>query len=552
MVRQGRNQAFQRTLLTLIILILPAQYNYIFTQPGDYYYRITFRDKGNNTVSSFKAEELMSERAVDRRRKAGIMFPDYHDMPVWKEYIDGITSLGLRLHSSSKWMNSALFRSENLVPSDMLLSLPFVIDARIVRTVSDKKIYHDKFGPFEEQAEMPPYNNPIVMLQGDVLHDSGLNGKGILIAVLDAGFFNTRLISSLNDLRNRQGIKATYDFITNSPEVYSYDSHGTAVLSILAGKSEGMIEGSATGADYLLLRTEDSDTESPSEEDHWIAAAEYADSAGADIINSSIGYFWFDDPVHNYKQSDLDGNMTYITKAADIAASRGILVVNSAGNERDNEWLSIIAPADGDSVLCVGAVDSDGAISYFSSAGPSSDKRIKPDVTAQGVSVPVQISPNDFIRASGTSFSCPVISGMCACMMQAVPEATNLDLITALHYSGNRFSRPDSLYGYGIPDMLTAVNYLKDKYIPIRKDGSAIGPNPFYDRLTVFFKESPLRLTAELHTISGLLILRREFKEHYGRSLLIDDLPDLKQGVYILRLTTDRGLFVHKVIKAER
>ena len=145
---------------------------------------------------------------------------------------------------------------------------------------------------------MTTYNNPVVMLQGDVLHDSGFNGKGILIAVLDAGFYNAGLISSLTDLRNRQGIKATYDFVTNSPDVYGYDSHGTAVLSVLAGKSEGMIEGSATGADYLLLRTEDSATESPSEEDHWIAAAEYADSAGADIINSSLGYFWFDDPVH--------------------------------------------------------------------------------------------------------------------------------------------------------------------------------------------------------------------------------------------------------------
>jgi len=552
MVRLGRNYAFQRTLLTLIILIFSVQNNYTFAQSGDYYYRITFRDKGNNTVSSFEAEELMSERAVERRRKAGIIFPDYHDLPVWKEYIDGISSLGLRLHSSSKWMNSALFRSENHVATNDLLSLPFVIDARIVKNGSDKKSHIDKFGPFEEQAEMTTYDNPVVMLQGDVLHDSGLNGKGILIAVLDAGFFNAGLISSLTDLRNRQGIKATYDFVTNSPDVYGYDSHGTAVLSVLAGKSEGMIEGSATGADYLLLRTEDSDTEFPSEEDHWIAAAEYADSAGADIINSSVGYFWFDDPVHNYKQSHLDGNTAYITNAADIAASRGILVVNSAGNERDNEWLGIIAPADGDSVLCVGAVDSDGVISYFSSAGPSADKRIKPDVIAQGVGVTVQISPNDFMMASGTSFSCPVISGMCACLMQAMPEATNIDLITALHYSGNRFSRPDSLYGYGIPDMLTAINYLKDKYTPVRKNGSAIGPNPFHDRLTVFFKESPMKLTAELHTLSGILILRREYKEYYGRSLLIDDLPDLKQGVYILRLITDGGLFVHKVIKADR
>ncbi len=205
------------------------------------------------------------------------------------------------------------------------------------------------------------------------------------------------------------------------------------------------IEGTAPGADFWLMRTEDTESEFPVEEDFWVAGAEFADSLGADIISSSLGYFAFDDPSMNYKYSDMDGNTAFITRAADIAASKGILPVNSAGNERDNAWIHIIAPSDGDTVLAVGAVDGNNSISVFSSAGPSYDRRIKPDVVAQGVSVPVQVNTSVVERAGGTSFSCPVISGMCACIMQAVPEASDSDIIAALHSSSDRFLTPDSL-----------------------------------------------------------------------------------------------------------
>ena len=206
--------------------------------------------------------------------------------------------------------------------------------SKLLKTPGKKNNFNDKLDFKIEQADLPPFDRPVTMVNGNPLHNSGYDGKNILIAVLDGGFINADQISSLNGLRNRNGIKTTYDFVKKNNSVYNSSSHGTAVLSVLAGKITGQIEGTAPGADYLLLKTEDVESEFPCEEDFWAAGAEFADSSGADIISSSLGYFNFDDPTLNYKYSDLDGNTAFVTRVADIAASKGILVVNSAGNER--------------------------------------------------------------------------------------------------------------------------------------------------------------------------------------------------------------------------
>jgi hypothetical protein len=321
------------------------------------------------------------------------------------------------------------------------------------------------------------------------------------------------------------------------------------VLSILAGSEPGSIAGSAQGADYWLLRTEDTGSEFPVEEDFWTAGAEFADSIGADIISSSLGYYAFDDPALDYKYSDMDGNSTFVTRAADIAASKGILVVNSAGNERDNTWLHIIAPSDGDSVLAVGAVDGYKVISSFSSSGPSYDRRIKPDIVAQGVSVPVQVQELIVERSSGTSFSCPLISGMCACIMQAVPRATNADIISVLHSASDRFLYPDSLYGYGIPDLTMAINQLQEKYLTKPENESVVSPNPFDNELKITFRENPEQLRIEMYNLSGKLIMKMNYREYISRSLIINDFGNLAKGIYFIRLYTPGGIFTHKVIK---
>ncbi len=514
-----------------------------------YYYRVYFRDKGTSSPSEYSATSLLSARAVDRREKAGIIVPDYRDLPVLSEYIDEIESMGYTLHCTSRWLNTALFKTS--VPADqaLLLNLRFVTGVKTVKRPAAKSSFTDKLDFAELQAELPPYDRPLTQLNGYTVHNSGFTGRGILIAVLDGGFLNADIISSLEILRSRNGIKATYDFVENDKSVYRYHNHGTAVMSVLAGQIPGVIRGTAPDADFLLLRTEDVTTESSAEEDFWAAGAEYADSAGADIISSSLGYSTFDDPASSYKFSDLDGNTAFVTRAADAAASKGILVVNSAGNERNKAWKRIVAPSDGDSVIAVGAVDGDGLISVFSSAGPSFDRRVKPDNAALGVSVTVQASIQGISRSDGTSFSCPVISGMAACLMQAVPGIRNNEIVEALHKAGDRYNLPDSLYGYGIPDIVKALEIIQNLHLFTPDDGSILMPNPTSGEFEIIFREPPEEINLEIFNSAGVIIFRKDYDVFAGRNLRIQALNTREQGIYFIRIRTKTSIFIKKIIK---
>ncbi len=544
-------QLYYPLVLILIILFISSESSDISGQSSsyNYFYRVYLKDKGGNNTSNISLSDLVSTKASERRKKSGITQADFRDLPVWPDYLNQIVSEGLTLHCKSKWMNTALFKSQHLIDISPIQGLPFVSEVRIVKRPGIKSSFIDKLD-FEVSADdISAYDRPITMVNGYPLHNSGFNGTNVLIAVLDGGFINADLISSLIHLKNRDGIRFTYDFVTNSSNVYNSSNHGTAVLSILAGKAEGYLAGTATGADYLLLKTEDVASEFPCEEDFWVAGAEYADSAGADIISSSLGYFIFDDPALNYKITDLDGNTAYVTKAADIAASKGILVVNSAGNERTNGWKKIIFPSDGDSVLTSAAVDGNKLIATFSSAGPSADGRVKPDVATMGVSVPLQITLGSVARASGTSFSCPVLSGMAACLIQAVPEAGNYDIMEAIRASSDRKNSPDSLYGYGIPDMLAALNILQDRFV--RKPESMLlsAPNPTTGVFEIILREDTKKLTIEIFTMTGKIIFNKDYPEYAGRRIRISELQNHDQGIYLIRLNTDSGTSAIKVIK---
>jgi len=514
-----------------------------------YFYRIYFKDKGDNTTGSFAPSQLLSEKAIERRNKAGITVPDSKDLPVWQGYTNQIKTLGYTLHSTSKWMNTALFKTINKADINTLLALPFIKDVKEVKSPGAKSLYKNKLDFSIVAADNTPFDRPVTMVNGYPLLNSGFDGKNILIAVLDGGFLNADIISSLNHIRGRNGIRSTRDFVNLRDNVYDASTHGTAVLSILAGVIPGSLQGTAPGADYLLLKTEDVNSESPYEEDLWAAGAEYADSSGADIITSSLGYFMFDDASLNYKHSDLDGNTAFVTIAADIAASKGILVVNSAGNERNKDWKRIIFPSDGDSVLASAAVDGNNLISAFSSAGPASDGRVKPDNATLGVSVAIQVSDGPVARGNGTSFSCPVLSGMAASLMQAAPYALSIDIIDALHKSSDRYNSPDSLYGYGIPDMVEALNILQKKYIVVPEKQSVAGPNPTKGDIEIIFQEPQPELSVEIITMEGKIIYTKNYNDYAGRTIIINELQNRPQGIYFIRLKTINGIQVHKIIR---
>jgi len=535
------------TILTLIFLC--TDLTLIQAQEFSYFYRVSFRDKGANIPSMFSPVDLLSQRAIDRRIKSGIEVTDYTDLPVSREYINQISALGFTFHCSSKWMNTALFKTKDEADTSPLLVFSFVSEVKLVKRPMGKSSFADKLETITTADAPPPYDRPLTMVNGYPLHNAGYDGSGVLIAVLDGGFMYADKASSLALLRSRNGIKYTYDFVNNNTYAYSYHTHGTMVLSVLAGQISNAIRGTAPGADFFLLRTEDGATEFPVEEDYWAAGAEFADSAGADIISSSLGYYVFDDPVMNHTFADLDGNTTFITRAADIAASKGILVVNSAGNERNKTWLRIIAPSDGDSVLASAAVDGYNNISAFSSAGPSADDQVKPDLATLGVSIVVQANETQLARSSGTSFSCPVLSGITACLMEAVPEANAMEIIYALHSSADRYNNPDSLYGYGIPDMNRALSTLQDLYLIIPENESVIGPNPTNGEVEIIFNKPPGRLRTEVVTSAGVVIYSKDFGDYAGRNFRLTALNDREQGLYLIKLVTATGTYTHRVVK---
>jgi hypothetical protein len=540
------------SLLFCAVTIQPATAQPV--DPADdqlWFYRIWFSEK-TNSASEYSPEELLSPAAISRREKQGIPFLTESDVPVSRQNIITLSGFGFMLRCTSKWLNTALFTTTEARDPAIWNEYYFIDSIQLVRRPSDpvKKSY-SKYGITAPGAGPDAYD-PRIPLNGHLLHQSGFTGRNITIAVLDAGFAGADAIESLTQLRQRGGIISTRNFINGTDHVYDYHTHGTSVLSILAGSLPGVINGTAPGADYLLLRTEDDETEFPVEEDYWVAAAEYADSAGADIITSSLGYFTFDDPALDYSFSDMDGDTPFITRGADIAVSKGILVVNSAGNERNKEWKRIIAPSDGDSVLCIGALRQDLTVSDFSSAGYSADNQVKPDMVAPGVGIPIQFEPELWHTGSGTSFSCPVISGLCASLMQAIPAASPAGIIDVLHRSSDRYNNPDSLYGFGVPDFMKALRMLEEKHVFKPEINVSAGPNPFTDEIVLWFHEPPEHLSVTLTGASGVKVAERNFPVYVARSFRLDGLGHLAQGLYIVKLTTAQGEKKFRMIRVSR
>ncbi len=445
-------------LSVLFLLII----NSVFAQTEVYpnYYAVYFTDKNNCGYDINNPEEFLSPKAIERRKKFDIPITE-QDLPVTQKYVDSLKSLGFKIIEVSKWLNCAIVTDTDSLALQNLKTLSFVSPkpAPLPKNYTYKKLKRKKVKIkkiLEDKYDYGQAENQVKMLDINQLHSMGFDGKGVTIAILDAGFWNADKISFFDSLWATHRILGWYDFVDQDTSLFNTGEHGTMVLSTIAAYKNGEYVGTAPQASFYLFRTENEFSEYPIEEYNYVCAAEKADSLGVDLIHSSLGYTDFDDNKMSYSYKDINGNTAISTIGADIAASKGIIVTVSAGNEGDNKWRYISAPADADSVLSVGAVDPNGRYAYFSSVGPTYDGRIKPDVMAEGLSVMV-VGRKDYVKFSaGTSFSGPIMAGCMACLRQAFPNNTNIELMNAVRQTASYAKKPNNFYGYGIPDFYKA------------------------------------------------------------------------------------------------
>lgn len=555
-------------LRLLIVSILLAAFSVNGkAQISPKHYLINLTDKKHSNYSIDKPEEFLSERALNRRSKADISISE-NDLPVSKFYLDSLKAMGLKIINVSKWMNSVSVYSLDTLLIDTLDRLSFVHSVGLDKVESNtleigfvKKPAVKKHANNEvDSTYFEKYGNSFKQIQvhnGHLMHNEGYFGQGMHIAVLDAGFYKVDELPAFERLRENNQILGVRDFVDGDRHVYDADNHGMKVLSTMAGFIPGKLLGTAPKASYWLLRSEQAASEYIIEEHNWIAAAEFADSVGADIINSSLGYSDFDDASTSHTYKDLDGNTTLITQAADIAASKGILVVTSAGNEGSSKWKYISAPADADSILTVGAIMEDGRRAFFSSYGPTADNRIKPDVCAIGLPSVVSGTTGNVSSSSGTSFSSPIMAGLVACLWQAHPELTNMDIIDIIKRSANQFQAPDTSLGFGVPDIYAAHLYLKTSGVIENpsKGSMRVFPNPFKNEFHVEFLSQqiniPYDMRIEMFDLNGLKMIdhfQPELKNNL-KLTTINQVNGLNSGFYLLRLTADNIILQKKVIK---
>lgn len=441
---------------------------------------VFFRDKGNDiaTKLAVPAETYLSERAIQRRQRilGSMRIVDEQDLPLEASYVRSVADIVKKVRHEVKWFNavSAVATREQI---DQLRNLPFVREVELVARFKPEPIWQetsimDQPAPPSGQPTTPLINYGNSLNQNEqintiALHNQGITGTGVLVAIFDAGFSNLT-----HPALATRPIVARYDFQTNSTTLASH-SHGQATFSCVGGYADGSLIGTAFGASFALARTEVDPTETPKEEDNWARAVIWADSLGADVISSSLSYGAqgapYDPPYPSYTWQDMNGVNTIVTRAGNRATELGITVVNSAGNDGDapTGQNTLGGPADGFDVVTVGAVGSTGIRSSFSSVGPTADGRIKPDVMAKGSSVTVASGPSGYGTSSGTSFSCPLTAGVAALVLQANPGLTPKQVVEALRQTASRSNTPDRYYGWGIANAAKAAHYAWMTHTPL-------------------------------------------------------------------------------------
>ena len=533
---------------------------------------VFLKDKNDNPYSLTNPSAFLTQQSLDRRAKNNAIL-DMKDLPVTPSYITQIASTGAMVVYSLKWFNAVVVKTSDPLILANIAALPFV--DHIDQVLTDHPLKKAGGLGYQSSGGIPPYTlsrsgpvanvkstgsisygqayNQAHMIAVDGLHNLGYTGQGMMIAVLDAGFYHVDQIAAFDSLWLGNRILGTRDFNIPGNNVFGDDmhTHGTSVLSTMGANLPGEMVGTAPGASFWLVRTEVAEYEALVEEYNWAAGAEFADSLGADVINSSLGYTTFDNPVFNHTYASLDGNTTPITRAADMAAYRGILVVNAAGNEGGSSWQYVGAPADGDSVFTIGAVGALGGYAYFSSTGPTADGRIKPDVTAQGSGTTVVAGWGGVTQGSGTSFSSPVMAGALACLLQSTPSFSAEQIRVAVRSTASRASSPDSLYGWGIPNLMNARILLSTPDPgPVAQNLFTLFPVPFSSTPVL---KGDLKVTETLHvdvlSVTGQLLSSKNLVIPASAAISLENFNTLPPGIYFVRITTGNHQQVLRAVK---
>lgn len=542
---------------------------------------VEFTDKGNNSYSISSPIDFLSTKAILRRTNQALSI-DSTDLPVSGYYLDSLKKInGLKLISASKWLNRALIEVTDQTVLNKLQLVSFIKQSAPIASIkAPSEISPPLFKSNEtiNKIQRPLLNGTrspmgmeeninygnsfaqVHMHNGEYLHQKGFTGTGVVIAVLDGGFDSYDSNISFDSLRLQQRLFGGYDFVENKNEISEAHIHGSYCLSIMASNISGSMVGSAPHASYYLLRTENDAEEYPVEEFFWALGAEYADSVGADIISSSLGYTSFSDPAFNHSYAERDGNTTLSAIAADLAARKGMIVCNSAGNSgtasTDERYIS--SPADGDSVLAVGAVRVDGTIAAFSSWGPNGAGKIKPDVVSLGQGTVFTNAKGEPVTGNGTSFSNPNIAGLVACLWQAFPEMNNMEIINVVKQSAHLYANPDEeRYGYGIPDFKMAFEKLQD--LRIQRNLEQIltttwikaFPNPFQNNLSIaIMPGNQQKAVLRLFDAKGAMVHEKSLTLSQGIPMVVEfrNLP-LANGIYMLQYIDEERKTSIRIVK---
>ncbi|MCB4809405.1 S8 family serine peptidase [Tamlana sp. 62-3] len=526
--------------LVLILFVCPS---FLFSQNEDAWVYLT--DKEDVEASIANPISILTQKAIDRKQNFNIPI-DVRDVPVNEYYISQLKSQsGITVLAKSKWFNAVHVRgSETDINALSALSFVERVDfannslnttkAKLVKNTNkfQEELVTFNYGNATNQTEMINVNN---------LHLNDYTGVGITIAVLDAGFPNVNTIDGFERLRNAGNIKGVYDFVNRDLDVYntSQHNHGTLVLSTMAGYIENEFVGTAPDASYYLFITEDVSSETPVEESYWVEAAERADSLGVDIINTSLGYKAFDNANYTYSDAEMNGSTAFISRGANTAFEKGLLLVTSAGNEGED---GITAPGDSPNTLTVGAVDASGNSAWFSSVGSNFQPTQKPDVVAQGQSSALITENNVIATANGTSFSSPILAGGIACLWQALPNFSNAEIMQLVRESASQYASPDNYLGYGIPNLFAAFNagLLVESQNNLQIE---LYPNPSSGK--VFFKVPNGDLQITVFSVLG------KFVGEYTVSAEAPeiDLSTLQSGLYLVKVSQNETVKTFKFLK---